>query len=289
MTGTAGRGAAAKEPSAIIDGLLGPNVPLRTEDLGCHGGRTPARFVVVLSFPLVCCPTRPQHTAGPSTTENSEVRTTARGSLAIAALAFQATILPLPALAQTDYVPSAAAPGPTSGPTSGPLISRHISCPRRPSLAGALLGDRQFREESQEHRDATSNSVASVGNTFGDYKMLIPVLSAGYLAGQIAGSREIKGTVLRAGAAVALATGITTGLKYSFGRSRPDVGAPTSSSGRSAAPPRSRRVTPPQPSPWPRPSPTRPTTAGPTTCSMVPPRSPRSPGSTTIVTGRPMS
>ena len=35
---------------------------------------------------------------------------TARGSLAIAALAFQATILPLPALAQTDYVPSAAAP-----------------------------------------------------------------------------------------------------------------------------------------------------------------------------------
>ena len=145
---------------------------------------------------------------------------TARGSLAIAALAFQATILPLPALAQTDYVPSAAAPG----QTSGPLISRQTAALAGLLFAGALLGDRQFREESQEHRDATSNSVASVGNTFGDYKMLIPVLSAGYLAGQIAGSREIKGTVLRAGAAVALATGITTGLKYSFGRSRPDVG-----------------------------------------------------------------
>ena len=145
---------------------------------------------------------------------------TARGSLAIAALAFQATILPLPALAQTDYVPSAVGPG----PTSGPLISRQTAALAGLLFAGALLGDRQFREESQEHRDATSNSVASVGNTFGDYKMLIPVLSAGYLAGQIAGSREIKGTVLRAGAAVALATGITTGLKYSFGRSRPDVG-----------------------------------------------------------------
>jgi membrane-associated phospholipid phosphatase len=144
---------------------------------------------------------------------------TARGSLAIAALAFQATLLPLPALAQTDYVPSAAA----LGPTSGPLISRQTAAIAGLLFAGALMGDREFREESQEHRDATSNSVASVGNTFGDFKMLIPVISAGYLAGQIAGSREIKGTALRAGAAVALATGITTGLKYSFGRSRPDA------------------------------------------------------------------
>ena len=143
----------------------------------------------------------------------------ARGSLAIAALAFQASLLPLPALAQTDYVPSAT----TSVPASGPLISRHTAAIAGLLFAGALLGDREFREESQEHRDATTNSIASAGNTFGDFKVLIPAMSAAYLAGEVAGSHEIKGTVLRAGAAVALATGVTTGLKYTFGRSRPDV------------------------------------------------------------------
>src|SRR5688572_32196685 len=35
-------------------------------------------------------------------------------------------------------------------------------------LAGAMLGDRELREESQEARSGTSNSIASVGNSFGD-------------------------------------------------------------------------------------------------------------------------
>ena len=50
-----------------------------------------------------------------------------------------------------------------------------------------------------------------MGNTFGDWRVIVPALSAGYLAGEIAGSSEIKGTILRAGAAVALATGISAG------------------------------------------------------------------------------
>jgi membrane-associated phospholipid phosphatase len=146
---------------------------------------------------------------------------TVRGSLAIATLAFHATLLPLPALAQTDFVPSAVAPA--TVPSSGPLISRQAAAIAGLLFAGTLLGDHEFREESQEHRDATTNSVASVGNTFGDWRMLIPATAAGYLAGEIAGSNAIKGTVLRAGAAVALATGISTGLKYTVGRTRPDV------------------------------------------------------------------
>ena len=146
---------------------------------------------------------------------------TARGSFAIAALAFHATLLPRPALAQTDYVPSAVAPVSTS--SSSPLISRPAAAIAGLLFAGTLLGDREFREEAQEHRDATSNTVASVGNTFGDWRVLIPAVSAGYLAGEIAGSGAIKGTVLRAGAAVALATGVSSALKYTVGRSRPDV------------------------------------------------------------------
>jgi len=144
---------------------------------------------------------------------------TARGSLAIAALAFHATLLPLTALAQTDYVPSAVAPV----STSHPLISRHAVAVTGLLFAGAMLGDGEFREETQEARSRTSNSIASVGNTFGDWRMIAPALGAGYLAGEIAGSNAIKGTILRAGAAVALATGISSGLKYTIGRNRPDV------------------------------------------------------------------
>jgi membrane-associated phospholipid phosphatase len=144
---------------------------------------------------------------------------TARGSLAIAALAFHATLLPLPALAQTDRVPSAVAPL----PTSNPLLSRHTAAVAGLLFAGAMLGDHEFQEGAQRARSGTSNSIASVGNTFGDWRVLVPALGAGYLAGEIAGSSAIKGTILRAGAAVALATGINSGLKYGIGRNRPDV------------------------------------------------------------------
>lgn len=144
---------------------------------------------------------------------------TARGRIAIAALAFHATLLPLPAEAQQDYVPSAVAPV----PTASPLISRHTVTVAGLLFAGALMGDHELREESQEHRGGMTNSVATVGNSFGDWRILVPALSAGYLAGEIAGSGEIKGTILRAGAAAALATGISSGLKYTIGRNRPDL------------------------------------------------------------------
>ncbi len=145
---------------------------------------------------------------------------TARGRFAIAALAFHATILPLPAGAQTDYVPSAVAPVP-AGSTA--LISRQTATFAGLLFAGALVTDHGLREESQEHRGGMTNSVASVGNSFGDWRILVPALSAGYLAGEIAGSDEVKGTILRAGAAAALATGISSGLKYTIGRHRPDI------------------------------------------------------------------
>jgi membrane-associated phospholipid phosphatase len=144
---------------------------------------------------------------------------TARGRFAVAALAFHATLLPLPAQAQQDYVPSAVAPA----AVSSPLISRHTATMAGLLFAGALLGDHEFQEASQHRRGGLTNSIASVGNTFGDWRMLVPALSAGYLAGEIAGSGEIKGTILRAGAAAALATGISSGLKYTVGRHRPDI------------------------------------------------------------------
>jgi membrane-associated phospholipid phosphatase len=106
---------------------------------------------------------------------------------------------------------------------SSPLISRQAVTVAGLLFAGALMGDNEFREESQEHRSITTNSVASVGNSFGDWRIIVPALSAGYLAGEIAGSSELKGTILRAGAAAAIATGIISGLKYAVGRTRPDI------------------------------------------------------------------
>jgi membrane-associated phospholipid phosphatase len=141
----------------------------------------------------------------------------ARGSFAIAALALRATLLPLPAAAQTNFVPSAVTPA----GHSSPLISRNTATMAGLLFAGALLGDRGFREEAQEHRGTTSNSVARAANSLGEWRFVIPALSAGYLAGEVAGSRDLKRVILHAGAAAALATGVTSTLKYTIGRTRP--------------------------------------------------------------------
>jgi membrane-associated phospholipid phosphatase len=144
---------------------------------------------------------------------------TAREPLAIAALALHATLLPLTAVAQTGFVPSVPAPA----AHSGPLLSRQTATAAGLLFAATLLADRNLRMEVQEHRGTTSNSMARLGNSFGEWRYIVPALSAGYLAGQLAGSGEVKRVFLRAGAAAALAGGVTTALKYTIGRSRPSV------------------------------------------------------------------
>jgi membrane-associated phospholipid phosphatase len=144
---------------------------------------------------------------------------TARGPFAIVAIAFHAVLLPLPALAQTDVVPSAVAPV----QPSTPFISRQTATVAGLLLGAALFGDGKVRHEAQEHRSTTSNSLASVGNSLGEWTLVVPALGAGYLAGEIAGSSDFKRVMLHAGAAAALATGISSGLKYSIGRMRPDI------------------------------------------------------------------
>jgi membrane-associated phospholipid phosphatase len=144
---------------------------------------------------------------------------TARAPLAIAALAFHAALLPVAAVAQTEIVPSAVAPA----DHSSPLISRQTATVAGLLFGAALMGDRSFREEAQEHRSNTTNSMAKLGNTLGEWRIVAPALSAGYLAGEIAGSRDLKRVMLHAGAAAALATGISSSLKYTIGRTRPPV------------------------------------------------------------------
>jgi membrane-associated phospholipid phosphatase len=138
-------------------------------------------------------------------------------AVAFAGMALYAPLCALPAAAQTDFVPPAVPPA----TPAGPLISRGTATTATVLFLSTLLGDQELREETQEARSRTTNSLAHVGNAFGDWRLIVPAFSAAYLAGEIAGSRGVKGTVLRAGAAAALATGITAGLKYAVGRARP--------------------------------------------------------------------
>jgi membrane-associated phospholipid phosphatase len=143
----------------------------------------------------------------------------ARGSFAIAAVAFHVTVLPPAASAQANRVPAAVVPS----PSSSPLISRRSAMVAGLLFAGALIGDRGFREGAQEFRGSTTNTLATMGNTLGEWRYVIPALSAGYLAGEVAGSRDLKRIMFHAGAAAALATGISSSLKYTIGRTRPPV------------------------------------------------------------------
>jgi hypothetical protein len=53
--------------------------------------------------------------------------------------------------------------------------------PPRGAVAGVLLA-----------RSGTTNSFARVGNVFGDWRLIVPGLSAGYVAGEIAGNSQLK-------------------------------------------------------------------------------------------------
>jgi hypothetical protein len=142
---------------------------------------------------------------------------TARATLAIVGLLFHATVHPDHARAQTETVPEVAAPA----PYSGPLISGETAAITGLLFGAALLGDRSFRQEVQSHRSTTTNSLAKIGKTLGEWQFLVPAISGGLLAGQLSGSRDLKRVMFHAGAAAILATGVTTGLKYSIGRTRP--------------------------------------------------------------------
>ncbi len=134
-----------------------------------------------------------------------------------ALLAAVLTLLPALASAQTQLVPSAVEPA----KQSSHLVSRRVLTVAGLLFAGAVMGDQEVQEETQEDRDGLTNSAARAGNTFGDWRFIVPALTAAYVAGDIAGSSGVKGTAVQAAASAVLATAVAGGLKYAVGRSRP--------------------------------------------------------------------
>jgi membrane-associated phospholipid phosphatase len=97
------------------------------------------------------------------------------------------------------------------------------------ALAGIFLltsglADNGLREEVQEHRSGVTNSVAWVGNTLGDPLYVVSGIGVGLLAGELSGNKEMAHLAWRVGSAAALASGVTTVLKYTVGRTRPNHG-----------------------------------------------------------------
>jgi membrane-associated phospholipid phosphatase len=102
-----------------------------------------------------------------------------------------------------------------------PVLSRGAAVAAGLVLAATLMGDQGLRGEIQEYRGVTSNSMAQVGNAFGDPRYVLPALGAGFLASRLLGDAATARATLRVGGAVALAGGITSAVKLLTGRNRP--------------------------------------------------------------------
>lgn len=106
-------------------------------------------------------------------------------------------------------------------PSSHRFISAQQAAISALVLFATAFGDEGVREEVQGFRSSGTNSLAGVGNAIGSPLYVFPVLGAGYLAGRLTGSSSLSRLSVRAGTAAIVASGITTALKYSIGRTRP--------------------------------------------------------------------
>lgn len=102
-----------------------------------------------------------------------------------------------------------------------PFISTNQAVVSGLVLFAAAFGDEGLREELQEYRGASSNSMARLGNAFGEPLYVFSALGAGYLAGQVTGNSGLSRLSLKAGTAALVASGITAALKLTVGRTRP--------------------------------------------------------------------
>lgn len=91
-------------------------------------------------------------------------------------------------------------------------------------LTATLLADQGLRTGLLERRSGSTRKIARIGNLFGDLRHVVPVLGAGFLAGEVVGSRGLSRAALRAGEAAAIAGGLAGALKFAVGRQRPDGG-----------------------------------------------------------------
>jgi membrane-associated phospholipid phosphatase len=100
---------------------------------------------------------------------------------------------------------------------------------KQAAVAGLLLlttgfADEGLRDEMQEHRSGVTNSVARLGDALGEPLYVVSGIGLGLLAGELSGNKKLTRLAWHVGGAAALSSGITTVLKYTIGRARPNHG-----------------------------------------------------------------
>jgi len=97
---------------------------------------------------------------------------------------------------------------------------------RTAALAGGLvlasfITDKSVRSFIQGNRGKYGDRIASVGNRFGEPRLIVPLLGAAFLAGKLAGDEGVAGTSVKLAGAMGIAGGISLLVKFTVGRARP--------------------------------------------------------------------
>ena len=86
-----------------------------------------------------------------------------------------------------------------------------------------MLADEPIRDFWQDElRSETTDDIAEVGDTVGDFYKLLPAVGAGFVAGAVVGDRNLQAASLEAVQALAITAGFVKALKYGTGRHRPN-------------------------------------------------------------------
>jgi membrane-associated phospholipid phosphatase len=89
--------------------------------------------------------------------------------------------------------------------------------------AGIILLDSSFKDVAQDDlRNGTTDDIADWTRPFGDSKILFPAMAGGYLIGAVTGSRRLAAAALLSFQSLAIAAGLTEGIKRLAGRTRPN-------------------------------------------------------------------
>jgi len=109
----------------------------------------------------------------------------------------------------------------TAPPESRRAITLGRVAPIGGLLVAAALADNGLRIWSQRNRSDWGDRVASVGDRFGEGRLVLPALGAVFLTARLAGWRTLSDDAFNTGRAVLTAGAVSLAMKVGFGRARP--------------------------------------------------------------------
>lgn len=88
---------------------------------------------------------------------------------------------------------------------------------------GIMLLDSTLKDFAQDDlRGSATDNIADWTRPFGDSKIMFPAMAGGYLVGAVSGSKRLTSASLLGFQSLAIAAGMTEGIKLLAGRTRPN-------------------------------------------------------------------